>query len=262
MKIKFHKEFSTPLPFVYGPVKSRRLGVSLGINVFSKKTCNFNCVYCEMGHTVGMNNGFFKCEHIITAVKRFFQNSDIQLDSITLSGNGEPTLHPQIEKIIERVKELRDFYFPDVPVTILTNSSSMELKVLEKVDRVIAKLDVADQQSFEAINRPLIPTKVTDIIESLIKARKRLKDKLIIQTMLLKSKNFPSKESLELLKQAINRINPSFLMLYTIDRKPIESFAEPISLKDLQSFASNFDRIKVQIYPNRMDDFCNDVSRC
>ena len=184
---------------VYGPWKSRRLGYSLGINLNPSiyKTCNFDCVYCEFGETVNkpssISLNWLNSDHIKNVLQgrlERLKNRDWKLDSITFSGNGEPTLHPEIKSLVIKTKKLRDKYYPEVPLSILTNSSLIGSKkifdALKEFDYIYAKLDVGSQKSFRYINRPDVRMELKKIVENLHKLQKRT-GKVILQTLIFKS---------------------------------------------------------------------------
>jgi len=180
---------------VFGPVKSRRLGVSLGINLLptTKKICNFNCIYCECGLTDESNQSAdnimpyrkevcYELEKKLFAMKRKGQNPDV----ITFAGNGEPTLHPEFSEIIGDVVKLRNNIFPDTKIAVLSNATTIKnpkiKNALLTVDLNILKLDSACDNTIELHNNP--NRKIYS--EELINDLKTFNGKLIIQTLLQK----------------------------------------------------------------------------
>ncbi len=160
---------------IYGPILSRRLGRSLGINLLSldKKICTFNCIYCQYGYTdksVSINNSnlYPPVTEILSALEAFLKKPH-SLDHITFSGNGEPTLHPQFLEIIRGTKMLRDRYKPGTLIAVLTNGSMVgEAKILTAlnlVDKPMMKLDAGDVTCFQKINDPIINMNFGSIIE-------------------------------------------------------------------------------------------------
>jgi wyosine [tRNA(Phe)-imidazoG37] synthetase (radical SAM superfamily) len=179
---------------IFGPVKSRRLGLSLGINLLPTKTkiCNFNCIYCECGWTRDIE----KAVSHLPGRREVFEALDLKLsemkaknrppDVITYAGNGEPTLHPDFPGIIDDSIVLRDEYFPEAKIAVLSNSTTISNPLVKaallKVDMNILKLDSAFDSTVKVLNQPRISIKTEDLIKNLIQFR----GKLIIQTLFLR----------------------------------------------------------------------------
>ena len=149
---------------VFAPIKSRRFGESLGINLLplESKICNFNCIYCECSWTDLKANSapYFSKETILVDIKNCFKAlsaENIKIDSITFTGNGEPTRHPHFSIIIDEVIVLRNQYFPGIKMVVLSNSNLLSnkkvLSALQKVDLRILKLDAGTQDTFEKMNK-------------------------------------------------------------------------------------------------------------
>ncbi|MFQ5712018.1 MAG: radical SAM protein [Candidatus Geothermarchaeales archaeon] len=243
---------------VYGPVCSRRLGISLGVNINLRrgKTCTFDCVYCQYGRTANHISSphalsdWAAEEVILTEVEARLEDTrrkNQRLDSITFSGYGETTLFPRLRGLILGVKGLRDRYCPGVPVRVLTNSSLICLgevfEALKEFDSVIAKLDVGEQKAFQAINRPAegIPT-LGEIVEGLARLHKA-NGRLVLQTLIFDSL-IPGKPhnsdpgTLDSLIEGIRRIDPLETQIYTIARYPSEPYAVPVGIDELHRVAS------------------------
>lgn len=223
----------------FGPIRSRRLGSSLGINVSptKEKICSFNCVYCECGWTVNTEISpeyFPPAPIILEAIEAKLQDcktKDIVIDSLTFSGNGEPTLHPEFGKIIDGLLVLRDQCYPNSVITCLSNSTQLYRqdvkKTLMKIENPVMKLDAGSEQVFQLIDRPTMPETTLDrIIEWLT----QFNGQLIIQTLLFKGKvdgvafDNSSGIELQLLVDHIVKINPRSVMLYSLDREtPVKS---------------------------------------
>lgn len=217
---------------IFGPVKSRRLGVSLGINLLpsTMKVCNFDCIYCECGWT---HNSDIKGEKLpsrhevyealekkLASMKEKHQSPDV----ITYAGNGEPTLHPEFPGIIDDSIELRNKYFPGAKIAVLSNSTAITKpkirKALLKVDSNILKLDSAFDLTVKIHNQPRVNIKVEELIREL----KQFNGRLIIQTLFLrgtykgKKIDNTTSEEIEAWLRAIEKIKPSEVMIYTISR--------------------------------------------
>lgn len=172
--------WSNPNRVVYGPVSSRRLGASLGINLFpGKKICSFGCIYCDCGPTVsgwklGSSWNWVKKEQIIGEINRGLHEvraKGIRPDYITFSGNGEPTLHPEFLEIVEEVARMRDELFAGVPLAIFTNGVHLNDEKVQKAlyhfDVRIVKLDAADDDKIRFIDRPSPPFSIGNLVKSL-----------------------------------------------------------------------------------------------
>lgn len=236
---------------VFGPIYSRRLGNSLGINLLplSKKICSFNCIYCECGWTNSNNSSFVDIELFESSLKEkliFLNNSKQMPDALTFAGNGEPTLHPEFENIIDITIKLRNLYTPNSKIAVLSNSTTLHkddvFNALKKIDKAILKLDTGTQKMYNLINQCNTNTNLEEIVNNL----SRFEGKLTIQTLLLRGKlenqiiDNTSDEEISLLINHLNRINPAELMLYTISRETPINEIEKISYSEL-------DNIKNQI---------------
>jgi len=238
---------------IYGPVSSRRLGRSLGINISSthKKICSFDCVYCQYGRTGAYNlKELPSIDEVITKVEKALSVHP-ELDYITFSGNGEPTMHPNFKEIAEGVRKLRDRLLPNIPIALLTNSSFITEKriqeALEFIDYPIFKLDAGDEQTFKSINRPLTNVSIEQIIDTLADF-----DSTVTQTLFVDGNYQNSKgNSLQRWLEAISRIKPNEVQIYSIDRKPAEEEVKICPRSVLNSIAEivkNELGIKIKVY--------------
>lgn len=233
---------------VFGPIISRRFGISLGINLLplTNKVCNFNCIYCECGWTdlKAFKINYFDSNEIITSIEKSFKElakNKTNIDSITFAGNGEPTMHPNFSEIINAVVNLRNLYLPKIKITVLSNSTLLEKKSvfnsLKKVDLKVMKLDAGTTEMLHKIDQPLL----LQPIEWYIKKLKKLQGDLIIQTIFLKGNyngeyidNTSDDELTEWVK-ALKEINPKSVMIYTIDRETPAKNLEKIPTEKLNS---------------------------
>lgn len=218
---------------IFGPIHSRRLGVSLGINLLPAdgKVCTFDCIYCECGYNKDHrpNLKFPTREEVREALEARLQDMKANgpvPDVLTFAGNGEPTAHPQFAGIIDDTLALRDHYFPNAKVSVLSNSTFIHkpdvFQALCKVDNNILKLDTVDADYINLVDRPTGKYDVNRIITDL----KAFKGKVIIQTMFLKGKtdegidvdNTSDAYVLPWLK-VVKEIAPHQVMIYTIDRE-------------------------------------------
>ena len=220
--------------YLYGPVPSRRLGLSLGVDIIPFKVCSLDCVYCQLGLTTKKTiqpQEYFSEQEILKQIKKKIESSS-RIDYITFSGSGEPTLNSQIGSLITKIKKITN-----IPVAVLTNSTLLTKKnvrdALKKADLVVPSLDGATQEVFEKINRPHASLKIEDIIEGLKKFRKEFKGNLWLEVILVKGMN-DSEDHLKALKKTIHEIKPDKVQLNTVIRPPSEKFAKPLSKKKME----------------------------
>lgn len=237
---------------IYGPVNSKRLGRSLGINLLSceKKICSFDCIYCHYGRTTEktlkpLRNDLPSVEEVLSAVEQAIKNN-CHFDYLTFSGNGEPMLHLDFAKIVFEVRRLKDRYCPQIPLVLLSNSSRLvnaygqppvDLETLSLIDLRIFKLDTADDTLFQKINQPVPELKIGDIIESLISISKRLP--ITIQTVFIDGpiKNYDEDALREWLK-AVMKIKPMSIQVYSTDRPVAKSDVKMLSNHKLIEIAN------------------------
>jgi len=218
--------------YIYGPVKSRRLGLSLGITLTPQKVCSFDCVYCQLGKTAGKvsaRKAYLDIKDILAEFKGYLESPEYKLNPpeyISLSGFGEPTLNIDISKLIAQIKKL----VTRIPLVLITNSSlfsqiQARSDVLE-ADVIIPSLDAVTQDIFEQIDRPLSDIKIEDIIRGLIALRKEFKGKIFLEIMLVKDIN-DSLDYAYKFKQAAQKINPDKIQLNIPARSTAESWVKP-----------------------------------
>ena len=214
---------------VFGPIYSRRLGSSLGVNILPSKgkLCNFDCVYCECGWNrdgAVPERRFPRLEEVEAALKDKMSKAaaeGVPVDSITFSGNGEPTMNPDFASIIDVTLRLRDLYFPKAKVSVLSNATLLGrqdvAQALMRVDNPILKIDASSQELVEKINKPVGTYRLTDVIENM----KGFAGNFILQTMFLKSADFNTTvpEALDAWMDIVRELKPRQVMVYTIDRE-------------------------------------------
>lgn len=231
---------------IFGPVHSRRLGVSLGINLLPAdgKVCSFDCIYCECGY-----NAEHRAKTLLPTRSEVYEALEAKLkdmqangpapDVFTFAGNGEPTAHPHFSEIIEDTLQLRDTYFPEAKVSVLSNSTfitrSAVFEALNKVDNNILKLDTVDEDYIHLVDRPNGSYSVRRLIDKM----KAYQGNCIIQTMFLKGTyqgkevdNTSDKYVLPWL-EAIKEIAPRQVMIYTIDRETPDQDLEKATPEEL-----------------------------
>ncbi len=219
---------------IYGPVPSRRLGFSLGIDILPFKTCSLDCIYCQLGNTrkkTIRRQKFYPEEKILRQIKKAIDSGQ-QIDIITFSGSGEPTLNVSVGNLIRKIKRITS-----IPVAVLTNSTLLTRKTvrgaLSRADLVVPSLDAATQEIFDRVNRPHPSIKIRQIIEGLKKFRLEFKGELWLEVLLVKGAN-NSPSHLQKLKKAIAEINPDRVQLNTVVRPPAEVSALPLSHRELE----------------------------
>lgn len=248
---------------IFGPIHSRRLGTSLGVNLspVDGKVCSFDCLYCEAGlNAQGPGkSGLPAREAVRTALEKKLaemKEKGEPLDVITFSGNGEPTVHPDFSGIIDETISLRNKYFPEVKISVLSNATRLDnpnvVNALKKVDNNILKLDSAITPTMRIIDRP----NSNDFSsEKLIEQLSEFGPSCIIQTMLLRG-TFDGKkidnttdEEIDALIEAYKKIKPAQVMLYSIDRKtPVETLVK-IENPELQVIAEKMREKGVPVVP-------------
>ena len=241
---------------VFGPIHSRRLGVSLGINLSPNdgKVCSFDCLYCEAGYNAqgAGTTGLPSREQVKNLLEEKLikmKEDGENLDVITFSGNGEPTLHPDFPGIIDDVIKLRNEYFPAAKVSVLTNSTRIftpsVVDALKKVDNNILKLDSAIEDTMLLIDQPNIPSfTVSKVVEAL----KQFQGSGIIQTMLLRGEHDGKKidnttpEELEALMRAYKEIKPAKIMIYSLDRSTPEENLVKVPKEELEEIGKEIEQ--------------------
>lgn len=217
---------------IFGPVHSRRLGVSLGINLLPAdgKVCSFDCIYCECGFNADHrpHSPLPTREEVRTALEARLQ--DMQQngpapDVLTFAGNGEPTAHPRFAEIIDDTLALRDRYFPQAKVSVLSNATMLHkpavCRALARVDNNILKLDTVDEAYIALLDRPTSTYSVSEVVA----AMKQFAGRCIVQTMFLKGEykgrsvdNTSDSYVLPWIR-AVKEVSPRQVMIYTIDRE-------------------------------------------
>jgi wyosine [tRNA(Phe)-imidazoG37] synthetase (radical SAM superfamily) len=246
---------------IFGPVKSRRLGASLGINLLpaEKKMCNFNCIYCECGwtHSTSRDQALLpKREEIYRVLDQKLselKEKNNPPDVITFAGNGEPTLHPDFPGIVDDCIELRNKYFPGTRIAVLSNSTMVTVpeirEALLKVDQNILKLDSGFDLTVRVHNQPRVNVKVAELIDNL----KHFNGQLIIQTLFLrgsykgKTIDNTTPEEIEAWLKAIEMIKPYEVMIYTISRDTPDGGAlSKVPLSELNRIAGLVNRMGIK----------------
>jgi wyosine [tRNA(Phe)-imidazoG37] synthetase (radical SAM superfamily) len=227
--------------YIFGPVPSRRLGRSLGIDLVPYKTCTFDCIYCDLGrttHKTASRQSYVPPEEIHDELERALSDSEKRPDFVTLSGSGEPTLNNAIKEVIRGVKEITS-----LPVAVITNSSFLSLeevrKDVAKADLVVPSLDAVTPALFEYINRPHPSLNIKQIVAGLIQFRRQYRGQIWLEILFCRGVN-DSREEVEKMRAVIERIEPDRIQLNTPVRPPAEDFAFPLTLAQLEEIRGRF----------------------
>ena len=221
--------------YLFGPVPSRRLGMSLGVDLVPKKVCSLDCVYCEVGHTTKLTTGrmeYIPYNKVIAELKDYFNNNP-NPDYITFSGSGEPTLNSRIGDVLQFIKHEK----PKIPVAVLTNGTLLyDKKVraeLMNADVVLPSLDAATESTFQKINRPEKGLTVDNYIKGLVEFRKEYSGQIWLEVFILPGYN-DNVEDLKALKKAFEQIKPNEIQLNTLDRPGTVKDLNPANKNSLQ----------------------------
>jgi wyosine [tRNA(Phe)-imidazoG37] synthetase (radical SAM superfamily) len=224
---------------VFGPVPSRRLGRSLGVDLVAFKTCSYDCIYCQLGRTTCKTverRDWVSCDLLLEELRHALGSRP---DYITLSGSGEPTLHAGLGTLIERIKGLTS-----IPVAVLTNGSLLwradVRQELQRADLVIPSLDAGDDLRFQCINRPHESLTFEQMVEGLIAFRREYKGQYWLEVFLLGGYTSVAEE-VGKIADVVRRIRPDRVQLNTVTRPPAQAFAAPVPAADLARLAELFE---------------------
>jgi wyosine [tRNA(Phe)-imidazoG37] synthetase (radical SAM superfamily) len=227
--------------YLYGPVPSRRLGRSLGIDLIPHKICTYDCIYCQIGKTTEKTlsrKEYVPIKEIMEEVERFLKEGTASVDHLSLTGSGEPTLHSQIRSVIEGIKATTS-----LPIAVLTNGSLLyEEEVrqdLLRADVVLPSLDAVSPKVFMKINRPRPGFSIKKVIEGLVEFRKIYKGQIWLEILFCKSVN-DGKEELLRMKKVLDRFRPDRIHINTVIRPPSEKWAVPLNQKEMEEIRAFF----------------------
>ena len=256
---------------LFGPVPSRRLGRSLGVDLIPPKTCPYHCIYCEVGPTTCQTRERFsyQTEAIIQEMADYLKDPGVRPDIITLAGSGEPTLNLGLGRIIREIKAMSQ-----TPVAVLTNGALLYLpevrRELAAADVVLPSLDAAREETYRAINRPLPELSLESLLEGLTAFRREYRGRLWLEVMLLKGLNDTEAE-LALLRRALAEIAPDQIQLNTAVRPGVEATAAPLDAGEMEAAAvflggpveviASFDREDIVGISGQDEDFVDMLSR-
>jgi wyosine [tRNA(Phe)-imidazoG37] synthetase (radical SAM superfamily) len=226
---------------LYGPVPSRRLGRSLGIDLVPHKICTYDCIYCQIGKTTErtlLRREYVPVGEILEEVRAFLQEEHPTVDHLSLGGSGEPTLHSKIRSIIEGIQAITV-----LPVAVITNGSLFyEREVREdllRADVVLPSLDAVSAEVFERINRPVPGFSIGNVVEGLIQFRKIYQGQIWLEILFCRGVNDSEAELLKM-KEVIKQIRPDMIHLNTVVRPPSEKWVAPLTPDEMEKIRAFF----------------------
>ena len=231
---------SGPFYYLYGPVPSRRLGRSLGIDLVPHKTCTYDCIYCQLGNTTHKTverRDYVPVEGVLSELKEKLA-AGVSCDYITLAGSGEPTLHASLGELIRKIKEMTE-----IPVSVITNGSLLELpevrEALFRADLVVPSLDAGDPAMFEYVNRPHRDIVFERMIEGLVTFGKRYPGRLWMEVLLVSGVTGLASE-VKKIASWIEKFPVEKIQLNTVNRPSYEDFACAVDSKQMKTLAGLF----------------------
>jgi len=234
--------------YLFGPVPSRRLGMSLGVDLVPHKVCSLNCIYCECGRTTELTldrKEYIPYEDVVKELRHYMSHNQAP-DYITFSGSGEPTLNLRIGDVLRFIKS----NYPDIPVAILTNGTLFYQKQVRSelliADVVLPSLDAASDESFRRINRPFPKLNVEEHLQGLVDFRNEFSGEIWLEILILPGLN-DSDEDLQLLKEAVKKIKPDSIQLNTLDRPGTVEDLKAASRRELQRIVDLWKMENVEI---------------
>ena len=245
----------------FGPIHSRRLGSSLGINLLPTdvKICSFNCIYCECGWTLEKSltaREYYPVETVMQAIEHKLQETlaaGKAVDSITFSGNGEPTLHPHFDEIIDRLLVLRDTYFPKAVITCLSNATQLMrpevCAALKRIENPLLKLDAGTQEMLNIINGPIVPVNIDEVVRELCS----FEGKVVIQSMFLSGEkdgipfDNSAEPNLSEWLERIRLIHPRKVMIYSLDREAPAAKLHKFEKEKLEEIADRVRALNINV---------------
>lgn len=224
-----------PLKYCFGPVPSRRLGLSLGVDILPHKVCNLDCIYCELGPTLQKTckkDRYRPIEPIQEELVKLLKR-ELHFDTLTITASGEPTLHEDLGELVSFAKDVLKIK----RLALLTNATLLSdpevRKAVAQTDILLPSLDAARETSFRQVNRPCQELSIQRIIQGLHDLQSEYKGSMWLEVLLVKGIN-DTPEDIDALRQAIHFIQPSKVQLNTVNRPPAVEWAKPLSLQELQ----------------------------
>ncbi len=233
---------------LFGPVPSRRLGMSLGVDLVPHKVCTFNCIYCEVGrttiHTLERKE-YVPIWEVLDEISHYLSRKP-ELDFITFSGSGEPTLNSGIGEVVNFIKE----NYTDYKLALLTNSSLLwqpdVREEIQNIDLILPSLDAVSEDVFAKINNPVQGLSAEKIVTGLVEFNKEFTGEMWLELFIVPEIN-DSKKELSLIKKALQQIKPTRVQLNTLDRPGTEAWVQPETEKNLNRILKYFKPLPVEI---------------
>ena len=226
---------------LYGPVPSRRLGWSLGIDLVPHKICAYDCIYCQIGKTTEktlLRKEYVPTREILEEVRTFLEEDHPPVDHLSLGGSGEPTLHSEIRSIIKGIQQITV-----LPIAVITNGSLLyEREVREdllRADVVLPSLNAVSPEVFEKINRPAMGFSIERVVEGLIEFRKVYQGQIWLEILFCRGVNDTESELLRM-REAIRQIRPDQIHLNTVVRPPSEKWVTPLAPEEMEKIRAFF----------------------
>jgi len=233
---------------IFGPVNSRRLGRSLGVNLIPYKTCNLNCVYCECGKTTNLTSerkNYFDPDKVLEEIEKAV-NKDGHIDFITFAGNGEPSLYKDIKKIIHGIK----VKFPQIKLAVITNATLFTdediFEAFLEADIVLPSVDSALEAGFKKINRPLASLNLKEMLSALLRFKKVYKGELWAEIFICHGINDTDVE-LTALKDYMEKLRPERVQINSLDRPGTEAWVQPLDRTESQRILNYFKGLNADI---------------
>ncbi|MEW6367694.1 MAG: radical SAM protein [Acidobacteriota bacterium] len=226
---------------VYGPVSSRRLGRSLGVDLVPFKTCTYDCVYCQLGRTTDkttVRTEYVPADMVFDELQAKLATTKA-VDHVTIAGSGEPTLNSRVGDLVTRIKALTS-----IPLAVLTNGSLLWIRdvqdALMDADLVLPSLDAGDENLFRYVNRPHSDIRFATMVDGLVQFRERFSGRLWLEVFLLGGVTGIRPE-VERIAALVQRIRPERVQLNSVSRPPCEDFAFPVPARQMEGFADLFE---------------------
>ncbi|MFP4162962.1 MAG: radical SAM protein [Chitinispirillaceae bacterium] len=241
--------------YIFGPVRSRRLGISLGVDMVQFKTCTLDCIYCECGATTQLTRErkeYAPAEDVISELDNYLSQNP-KLDFVTFGGSGEPTLNSGLGQIVSYLKKNH----PERKLALLTNSTFFHIPEVRKevipCDLILPSLDAVSDDVFDKINRPAAHVECAVLIEGLASLSREMKGQMWLEVFIVPGVN-DTDEELKKFKDAVTRINPTRVQLNSLDRPGTCSWLTPATPQELSEIASRFQPLPVEIISRNLPE--------
>lgn len=237
------------MKYLFGPVPSRRLGYSLGIDLVPHKTCTFDCIYCEVGKTTDLTavrRDFNNSDSIIEEAKSFLEGYEGRIDYITFTGSGEPTLNIKLGHIAREIKKITK-----IPLALITNTALFGMEDVRRdameFDVVLPSLDSVTEESFRQVNKPHRDIRLDSIIDGLIKFSQEYRGRILLEILFVKNVNDSDKDIMAL-RRILEKMNIDRIQINTVIRPPAYSFARPIDEGDRERIKNLLgDKVQIEL---------------